>query len=82
LGEALGREVELEYSRRGTRVQLVGGTVEVQVINFTSLEKMSSRSPMERTSFDRRLPGEPLRAFWQARFYDSNVYSRGRRGRS
>jgi len=30
-----------------------------------------------------RLPfaetGEPLRAFWQARFYDFNVYSRGKR---
>jgi putative transposase len=27
-------------------------------------------------------PREPLRAFWQARFYDFNVYSRERRGRS
>jgi hypothetical protein len=24
-------------------------------------------------------PREPLRAFWQARFYDFNVYSRGKK---
>jgi REP element-mobilizing transposase RayT len=56
----------------------------VQVIDFTSLKKMSSRSPMERTcSGQLRLPfaapGEPQRAFWQARFYDFNVYSRGKK---
>jgi hypothetical protein len=31
LGEALGANVGVEYSRRGTRGQLVGGTVEVQL---------------------------------------------------
>jgi putative transposase len=33
-----------------------------------------------RLLFERR--GEALKAFWQARFYDFNVYSKGRRWRS
>jgi hypothetical protein len=33
-GEALGASVEVEYNRWGTRGQLVGGTVEGQVVEF------------------------------------------------
>ena len=36
----IGREVGVEYSRRGTRVQLVEGTVDVQVANFEETRKV------------------------------------------
>ena len=35
----IGREVGVEYSRRGTQVQLVEGTVEVQVVESYKIRK-------------------------------------------
>ncbi len=42
VGRSIGREVEVEYSRRGTRGQLVGGTVEGQVGIPRKLENVPS----------------------------------------
>jgi putative transposase len=39
--------------------------------------RRSGNSTQLRFAFDEM--GEPLRAFWQARFYDFNVYTRGKR---
>jgi len=51
-GRGIGANVEVEDSRRGTRGQLVGGTVEVQVDEFfEALRKFKIRAPRKRLSY-------------------------------
>jgi hypothetical protein len=47
-GRGIGANVEVEDSRRGTRGQLVGGTVEVQVDGFFEILQRIQDSRYER----------------------------------
>ena len=53
----------------------------LQRLKLRAARKMRERK-RSRSAAQLRLPfaeaGEPLRAFWQARFYDFNVYTRGK----
>jgi hypothetical protein len=90
----IGRECRVEDSSRSTRGQLVEWPVEVQVaekIQNPHASKSEVRPPhytsppdfqWEKLMDSRRCPAasrEPLRAIWRGRFYDFNVYSRGKK---